>query len=129
MTNEEVARILDPETRRKALAEIEYYGGFRGGDAVIEASNEACRIASEVLRRGTSHPSDRGAWISVKDRLPKDRGNVLVVAFWHERWDVYMGWCAPKRSEWSVHIGIGDRSDVAVSHWMPLPEPPEEGQV
>jgi hypothetical protein len=31
MTNEEAARILDPETRRKALAEIEYYGGFRGG--------------------------------------------------------------------------------------------------
>ena len=97
-----------------------------GGDAVIEASNEACRIASEVLRRGTSHPSDRGAWISVKDRLPKDRGNVLVVAFWHERWDVYMGWCAPKRSEWSVRVGLGDRNDVAVSHWMPLPEPPKE---
>ena len=106
MTNEEAARILDPETRRKALAEIEYYGGFRGGDAVIEASNEACRIASEVLRRGTSHPSDRGAWISVKDRLPKDRGNVLVVAFWHGRWDVYMGWCAPKRSEWLSLIHI-----------------------
>lgn len=65
-------------------------------------------------------------WIPVTERLPEDRSNVLVVAYWHERWGVYMGWCAPERAEWSVHVGIGDRDDVAVTHWMPLPEPPEE---
>lgn len=64
-------------------------------------------------------------WIPVTERLPEDRSNVLVVAYWNERWGVYMGWCAPKRAEWSVHIGIGDRNDVAVTHWMPLPEPPK----
>lgn len=64
-------------------------------------------------------------WIPVTERLPEDRSDVLVVAYWHERWGVYMGWCAPKRAEWSVHIGIGDRNDVAVTHWMPLPEPPK----
>ena len=32
-----------------------------------------------------------------------------------------------EHAAWSVHIGIGDRSDIAVTHWMPLPEPPEEG--
>lgn len=65
-------------------------------------------------------------WVSVKERLPEDRSNVLVVAYWHERWGVYMGWCAPERAEWSVHIGIGDRNDVAVTYWMPLLEPPKE---
>ena len=65
-------------------------------------------------------------WVSVKERLPEDRSNVLVVAYWHERWGVYMGWCAPERAKWSVHIGIGDRDDVAVTYWMPLPEPPKE---
>ena len=65
-------------------------------------------------------------WIPVTERLPEDRSDVLVVAYWHERWGVYMGWCAPERVAWSVHIGIGDRSDIAVTHWMPLPEPPEE---
>ena len=64
-------------------------------------------------------------WIPVEERLPEDRSNVLVVAYWHERWGVYMGWCAPERAEWSVHVGIGDRDDVAVTYWMPLPEPPE----
>ena len=64
-------------------------------------------------------------WIPVEERLPEDRGDVLVAAYWHERWGVYMGWCAPERAAWSVHVGIGDRNDVAVTHWMPLPEPPE----
>lgn len=44
-------------------------------------------------------------WVSVKERLPEDRSNVLVVAYWHERWGVYMGWCAPERAKWSVHVG------------------------
>lgn len=65
-------------------------------------------------------------WVSVKERLPEDRSDVLVVAYWHERWGVYMGWCATERAKWSVHIGIGDRDDVAVTYWMPLPEPPKE---
>ena len=64
-------------------------------------------------------------WIPVTERLPEGRSDVLVVAYWRERWGVYMGWCAPERAAWSVHIGIGDRSDIAVTHWMPLPEPPE----
>jgi hypothetical protein len=50
MTHEEAARILDPETSRETLDEIEYYGGFRGDEAVLEAVNEACRIAADVLR-------------------------------------------------------------------------------
>ncbi len=50
MDYEEAARILDPETTREALAEIEYYGGFRGEEAVLEAAREARRIAAEVLR-------------------------------------------------------------------------------
>ena len=65
---------------------------------------------------------ERTRWIPVTERLPEDRSNVLVVAYWYERWGVYMGWCAPERAEWSVHVGIGDRSDVAVVYWMPLPE-------
>lgn len=68
----------------------------------------------------------RPAWIPVTERLPEDRSDVLVVAYWRERWGVYMGWCAPERAEWSVHIGIGDRNDIAVTHWMPLPEAPKE---
>lgn len=65
-------------------------------------------------------------WIPVTERLPEDRSDVLVVAYWHEKWGVYMGWCAPERAAWSVHIGIGDRNDITVTYWMPLPKPPKE---
>lgn len=64
-------------------------------------------------------------WIPVTEQLPKDRGDVLAVVFWHETWRVKMARCIPERNEWYVHVGFADRNDVLVSHWMPLPVPPD----
>ena len=89
-------------------------------DVLQEYVDRSKRYADEVMAL-----RERQRWIPVAERLPEDRSNVLVVAYWHEKWGVYMGWCAPERAEWCVHIGIGDRSDVAVTHWMPLPTAPE----
>ena len=50
MTREEAIRVLDPETRLEALAEIEYYGGFRGEEAVSKAVDDACTLAVAALR-------------------------------------------------------------------------------
>ena len=98
------------------------------GDDLVEAAdriaNQSTHIAAlqqEIEKLRAQLPR----WIPVTERLPEDRSDVLVVAYWHERWGVYMGWCAPERAAWSVHIGIGDRSDIAVTHWMPLPQPLE----
>lgn len=90
----------------------------------LRAQNEQLREAAALVTKESAELLER-RWIPVEERLPEDRSDVLVVAYWHERWGVYMGWCAPERAQWSVHIGIGDRNDVAVTHWMPLPEPPE----
>lgn len=99
------------------------------GDDLTEAAdrleNQNAHIAAlqqEIEKLRAQLPR----WIPVEARLPEDRSDVLVVAYWHERWGAYMGWCAPERAAWSVHVGIGDRSDIAVTHWMPLPEPPKE---
>ncbi len=43
-------RLLDPETMADAISEIEYYGGFRGKEAVIAAINDACELACAALR-------------------------------------------------------------------------------
>lgn len=90
----------------------------------LRGQNEQLREAAALVAKESAELLER-RWIPVEERLPEDRSDVLVVAYWHERWGVYMGWCAPERAAWSVHIGIGDRSDIAVTHWMPLPEPPE----
>lgn len=91
----------------------------------LRGQNEQLREAAALVTKESAELLER-RWIPVEERLPEDRSDVLVVAYWRERWGAYMGWCAPERAAWSVHVGIGDRSDIAVTHWMPLPEPPEE---
>ena len=93
----------------------------QSADRIVAAEEYALVLKKEIEKLRAQLPR----WIPETERLPEDRSDVLVVAYWHERWGVYMGWCAPERAAWSVHIGIGDRSDIAVTHWMPLPEPPE----
>lgn len=95
--------------------------GFAAADQIDNMNTHILALQKEIEKLRRQVPR----WIPVEERLPEDRSDVLVVAYWHERWGVYMGWCAPERAEWSVHIGIGDRNDVAVTHWMPLPKPPE----
>ena len=95
--------------------------GLDGADLIERLTDRCARYAEEI-----AVAQERQRWIPVEERLPEDRSDVLVVAYWHERWGVYMGWCATERAKWSVHIGIGDRDDVAVTYWMPLPEPPKE---
>lgn len=89
-----------------------YHGAVYTKDVFSESPQEIpYLLAAKVLREVSDTPAADVApvvWIPVTERLPEDRSDVLVVAYWHERWGVYMGWCAPKRAEWSVHIGIGD---------------------
>lgn len=123
----------------------EMYDALQDGDETVEGilalMHEAAVQAAEM--RGRLNPiedilgddydlghlrelveTDRQAWVSVNDRMPTKREDVLVCAFWHEKWGVYKGWYAGHC--WYVSCGIGERNDVQVSHWMPLPEPPEE---
>ncbi|MGM9683136.1 MAG: DUF551 domain-containing protein [Eubacteriales bacterium] len=66
--------------------------------------------AAEVLRN---------QWISVKDRLPETEDEVLVLTISKNgNINVDKGYLANGRF---VHRGRAD-----VTHWMPLPEPPEE---
>ena len=69
MTNEEAIMLLNPSTRILALAEIEYYNGFRGKDAYIKAKEDACILAVEALEK-----ADRYKWHDLRknpDDLPE----------------------------------------------------------
>ena len=77
-------------------------------------------------------------WISVKDRLPDDEREVLVIAHgWdgrlvyvgsHKRVESQKSWLTgitSESSEWSLW-GWSYLKEPMVTHWMPLPEPPKE---
>ena len=59
MTREEAARILDPETSMETLAEIEYYAGFSGREAVKKAMHDARVMGAKALR--SERP--KGRWV------------------------------------------------------------------
>jgi hypothetical protein len=63
----------------------------------------------------------RQQWISVKDRLPETFQNVLVCTK-HE-----MLLCHHDGDEWVINYdGEYAGYDYDITHWMPLPEPPNE---
>ena len=110
ITRQEAIRILDPVTSMDALAEIEYYAGFRGEEAVRKAVDDACIFAVSALRE-----QEERRWIPVKERLPDIGIEVLV-------YSEDDGIC--------VDYYDGDSFGYyGVTHWMPLPEPPKEETV
>lgn len=65
-------------------------------------------------------------WISVKDRLPEIGVRVLTLDKWrhiHDR-KLYQ-----YRSGGLVFTPDGLKPGNDVTHWLPLPEPPEEGTI
>lgn len=91
-------------TREEAAKELQSYADSSWGGL-----NEAFEMAIAALMEPQ--------WISVKDRLPED--NVQVLA------------CTKHGKAFSAHCENGKwrvSGSVKVTHWMPLPEPPEVAQ-
>ncbi len=51
MTTQEAIKILHPDTTVEAIAETEYYAGFKGREAGIKAVEDACVVACEALEK------------------------------------------------------------------------------
>lgn len=103
MTIDRAIEILDPEHR-------EHYES-------IDPVNEACRMGMEAL--------ERTRWIPV-EKSPKEKGCYLVaVRHWYD------GRPVTREAFWNGAdwLSCEKRREITprVTHWMPLPEPPEGG--
>lgn len=82
-------------------------------------------IADRLLANGVT-VREHGRWISVKDRLPESDKYVLVITagglFKTARCNFYKNGTAVC---WATNDGLGEK---AITHWMPLPEAPKDGE-
>lgn len=93
-------------------------GGFctAVNDSICAGLHNAydCGYCDGEIRAKQEHPQ----WISVKDRLPNEKQRVIVRC---NTVGTTVGWRL--RGEWVTDLGDGGSE---VTHWMPLPEPPQK---
>lgn len=127
MTIDRAIEILNPEHR-------EAYDG-------LDEVNEACRIGMEAL--------ERTRWIPCRDRPPEELEPVNVVwvnhrpeqyhqeikdvpqkataVYYRKQWYWWSCLCEDLLAEYGRNEPDLVDSDIEITHWMPLPEPPKVG--
>ncbi|EPA7301024.1 DUF551 domain-containing protein [Escherichia coli O9,30:H25] len=137
---------LTPEIMRNHLAVFERYGiapndssttiqalrialdGIERSDAMLHGAEPVSQTYKLNQLSGNS-PATPDGWISCSERMPNTKTAVLVAVEFDRKGD----W----RMKWATYIpGHPDSNDGWVvpgaswipSHWMPLPEPPQEAK-
>ena len=104
------------------------------GKTIIEYSES--NIGYMIRRQPTVDAADflREQWINVKDKLPDEEGKYIVIAYngitidilyFYKRYPYCNSGIRTDRPVWCGYDDYGDFEVKSVTHWMPLPEPPE----
>ena len=119
-----------------ALVSVDNVGEWKGVPFALFMENGAKFNWNVEVRKLTlySYPPAQQRWIPVSERLPEDEDDgetVLAVVFGKPHKNITLhhaimtaeyfyqgGWLVNEYPEWE---------NPTVTHWMPLPEPPEEG--
>ena len=64
------------------------------------------------------------SWISVKDAIPDEYADVLIVCHYRKNYFICIAWLNPDKI-WSSHDADFYQELYEVKYWMPLPELPK----
>lgn len=114
---EQICADVRTEQERELLCIVQSYGFNIDRTRLVAALTDARRFYNEGYEDG-QHTS---RWISVEERLP-EKGDVVLTVW---RGEIEFARYTPHRLGW-YNLTARYDSPNAVTHWMPLPEPPKE---
>ena len=139
----EVFEVRTPEEIKKGLNHCsEKAGGKTKCSECVYFKDGRGWCSTTITRDALSYiqqlEAQQPRWISVGERLPEEDQEVLLIAHGWEPQSMYIGhlhhveaetsWLTgitSKESEWSIS-GWSYLREPEVTHWMPLPQLPEE---
>lgn len=129
MTLEEACRLIDPATDLDALAEIEYYNGFKGKDAAATALHEASQMVVDFVRRMSWHDANNPpiaheeSWECTGEKHCAVISDIVWVCC--ESDCTMKGWF--ENGVWYLEHGWPADGGIlgSVKLWAPILEPPE----
>ena len=81
------------------------------------------RPITEAAERELAELRERTRWIPVSERLPEDNVEVFFLTI---QGRVMVGWHNSRVPQWISIVNYSANNYANVTHWMPLPEPPED---
>lgn len=127
MTREEAIRYLSEEQEKTKEVVALTERDFKVSESVWHTEYEAFALAIAALREQDDHFREATKkvghkWISVEERLPEATGKYIVCT---EKKSVYCAKFYKYISERHPEGYFGTDSYTHITHWMPMPEPPE----
>ncbi len=92
-------------------------------DTLESCDDDRIEAVKAVLRRlAGNYPVTPDGWISCSERMPDNNHDVLFFDVWGY---IRIGWFSADDRSWFTS---DDGCCMEVTHWMPLPEPPQEAK-
>ena len=116
------------------VAELEE--ALRDKQALLEASEKRiAELEAELVSQtyklnklSGNSPVTQDGWISCSERMPNDKQYVWCwgKSYGWTECDTFEGYYDWSRNKWWAVTDDGEEPASKVTHWMPLPEPPQE---
>ncbi|EGM1787316.1 DUF551 domain-containing protein [Salmonella enterica subsp. enterica] len=104
------------------------HAALLNGDIFRENSISSTNNFREIAETSTNSPVIPGSWISCSERMPNDKQYVWCwgKSYGWTEYDTFEWYYDWSRNKWWAVTDDGEEPASKVTHWMPLPEPPQE---